>query len=185
VAAAEKAFAEKGYEGARISDIAKRAGCSVGAVYFRFADKDALFFAIVESFRAGTRERLPVLAASPFANQEEVIAAFVSATAIQAREHRGMFRAIVERGFDHSLAMDIMFSIRDELQSFLETALGRFGRKYSDLSFTVRMMSQMVYGFLLAGVLNDRAPTRLDETRTVRELTAALNAYLKSAERER
>jgi hypothetical protein len=91
----------------------------------------------------------------------------------------------VERGFDHSLAMDIMFSIRDELQSFLETALGRFGRKYSDLSFTVRMMSQMVYGFLLAGVLNDRAPTRLDETRTVRELTAALNAYLKSAERER
>ncbi|HVT24848.1 MAG TPA: TetR/AcrR family transcriptional regulator [Rhizomicrobium sp.] len=185
VAAAEKAFAEKGYEGARISDIAKRAGCSVGAVYFRFADKDALFFAIVESFRAGTRERLPVLAASPFANPEEVIAAFVSATAIQAREHRGMFRAIVERGFDHSLAMDIMFSIRDELQSFLETALGRFGRKYSDLSFTVRMMSQMVYGFLLAGVLNDRAPTRLDETRTVRELTAALNAYLKSAERER
>lgn len=185
VAAAEKAFAEKGYEGARISDIAKRAGCSVGAVYFRFADKDALFFAIVESFRAGTSERLPVLAASPFANPEEVIAAFVSATAIQAREHRGMFRAIVERGFDHSLAMDIMFSIRDELQSFLETALGRFGRKYSDLSFTVRMMSQMVYGFLLAGVLNDRAPTRLDETRTVRELTAALNAYLKSAERER
>lgn len=185
VAAAEWAFAEKGYEGARISDIAKRAGCSVGAVYFRFADKDALFFAIVESFRAGTRERLPVLAASPFANPEEVIAAFVSATAIQAREHRGMFRAIVERGFDHSLAMDIMFSIRDELQSFLEAALGKFGRKYSDLSFMVRMMSQMVYGFLLAGVLNDRAPTRLDETRTMRELTAALNAYLKSSEREK
>ncbi|HSS15201.1 MAG TPA: TetR/AcrR family transcriptional regulator, partial [Rhizomicrobium sp.] len=100
VAAAEWAFAEKGYEGARISDIAKRAGCSVGAVYFRFADKDALFFAIVESFRAGTRERLPVLAASPFADPEEVIAAFVSASATQAREHRGLFRAIVERGFD-------------------------------------------------------------------------------------
>ena len=183
VAAAELAFAEKGYEGARISDIAKRAGCSVGAVYFRFADKDALFFAIVESFRAGTRERLPVLAASPFANPEEVIAAFVSATAAQAREHRGMFRAIVERGFDQSLAMDMMFSIREELQAFLESALGRFGRKYSDLSFAVRMISQMVYGFMLTGVLNDRAPTRLDEARTTRELTVALNAYLKSAER--
>lgn len=183
VAAAEWAFAEKGYEGARISDIAKRAGCSVGAVYFRFADKDALFFAIVESFRAGTRERLPVLAASPFANPEEVIAAFVSGTAAQAREHRGMFRAIVERGFDQSLAMDMMFSIREELQAFLESALGRFGRKYSDLPFAVRMISQMVYGFMLTGVLNDRAPTRLDEARTTRELISALTAYLKSAER--
>lgn len=183
VAAAEWAFAEKGYEGARISDIAKRAGCSVGAVYFRFADKDALFFAIVESFRAGVRERLPALAASAFAGPEEVIERFVTGIAIQAREHRGMFRAIVEHGFDHSLAMEMMFSIRDELQAFLETALGKFGRKYSDLPFMVRMMSQMVYGFLLTGILNERAPTRLDETRTLRELTAALNAYLKSAER--
>jgi AcrR family transcriptional regulator len=183
VAAAEWAFAEKGYEGARMSDIARRAGCSVGAVYFRFADKDALFFAIVESFRAATRERLPVLAASSFADPQAVIAAFVAAAANQAREHRGLFRAIVEHGFDHSLAMDMMFSIRDELQAFLETALGKFGRKYADLSFTVRMMSQMVYGFLLTGVLNDRAPTRLDEARTIAELTAALSAYLKSAER--
>ena len=182
VAAAEWAFAEKGYEGARISDIAKRAGCSVGAVYFRFADKDALFFAIVETFRAGVRERLPVLAASPFASPEDVVERFVSGAATQAREHRGLFRAIVERGFDRSLAMDMMFSIRDELQAFLETALGKFGRKYSDLSFMVRMMSQMVYGFLITGVLNDRAPTRLDETRTMRELIAVLNAYLKSAE---
>lgn len=185
VAAAEWAFAEKGYEGARISDIAKRAGCSVGAVYFRFADKDALFFAIVESFRAGVRERLPVLAASPFADPDAVIERFVAATATQAREHRGLFRAIVERGFDQSLAMEMMFSIREELQTFLETVLARFGRKYSDLSFTVKMISQMAYGFLITGILNDRAPTRLDEARTTRELTAALTAYLKSAERRK
>jgi hypothetical protein len=36
---------------------------------------------------------------------------------------------------------------------------------------------------MLTGVLNDRAPTRLDEARTTRELAVALNAYLKSAER--
>jgi hypothetical protein len=79
--------------------------------------------------------------------------------------------------------MDIVFSIRGEMQSFLETALAKFGGKYDDLPFTVRMMSQLVYGFLLTGVLNARAPTQLNETRTVRELTQALNAYLKSAER--
>jgi AcrR family transcriptional regulator len=183
VAAAEKAFADKGYEGARISDIARRAGCSVGAVYFRFADKDALFFAIAESFRAGVRERLPALTTRPFAGPEEVVTFYVAAVAAQLREHRGLFRAIVERGFEHTLAMDIVFSIRGELQRFLEAALARFGAKYDDLAFTVRMMSQLVYGFLLAGVLNTRAPTQLGEARTVQELTNALIAYLKSAER--
>jgi len=183
VAAAEKVFADKGYEGARISDIAKRAGCSVGAVYFRFADKDALFFAIAESFRAGVRERLPALTQRPFASPDEVVEQYVTVVAAQLRERRGLFRAIVERGFDHTLAMDIVFSIRGELQAFLETALAKFGGKYDDLPFTVRMISQLVYGFLLTGVLNDRAPTRLDDARTVRELAAALIAYLKSAER--
>lgn len=183
VAAAEWAFAEKGYEGARISDIAKRAGCSVGAVYFRFADKDALFFAIVESFRAGVRERLPLLANAPFADSTQVIERFVTATAMRVREHRGLFRAIVEHGFDQSLAMEMIFSVRAELQSFLEAALGKFGARYADLPFMVRTMTQIVYGFLLAGVLNERAPTRLDDERTVSELIAVLTAYLKSAER--
>ncbi len=183
VAAAEWAFAEKGYEGARISDIAKRAGCSVGAVYFRFADKDALFFAIVESFRAGTRERLPLLANAIFADAQEVIERFVMVTATQVREHRGLFRAIVEHGFDQPLAMEMVFSLRAELQAFLETSIGKFGRTYTDLSFTVRMMTQIVYGFLLAGILNAHAPTRLDDERTIKELTAALIAYLNSAER--
>ncbi|HEY4125614.1 MAG TPA: TetR/AcrR family transcriptional regulator [Rhizomicrobium sp.] len=182
VAAAEWAFAEKGYEGARIADIAKRAGCSVGAVYFRFADKDALFFAIVETFRAGVRERLPLLAGMQFTNAEHVIESFVTATAAQVREHRGLFRAIVEHGFEQSLALDMIFSVRAELQAFVEESLGKFGATYADLSFTVRMMSQIVYGFLLAGVLNPRAPTRLDDARTIKELIAVLTAYLKSAE---
>src|ERR1700761_8235740 len=48
--AAESVFAKKGYDGAKISDIAEEAGVSVGAVYFRFRDKSALFSAIAESF---------------------------------------------------------------------------------------------------------------------------------------
>lgn len=182
VAAAERVFAEKGYEGARISDIAKLAGCSVGAVYFRFADKDALFFAIVESFRAGMRERLPILTQRQFSSPYDVVSQYITVVANQLRTHRGLFRAIVERGFERSLAMDIVFSIRAELQTFLETALGKFGGQYKDLPFTVRMISQLVYGFLLAGVLNERAPTRID-ARTLDELVTVVTAYLKAAER--
>ena len=50
-------FAEKGYDGAKLADIAEEAGVSVGAVYFRFKDKDALFLAIAETFIEETRAR--------------------------------------------------------------------------------------------------------------------------------
>lgn len=41
--AAEALFIEKGYEAARINDIAERAGLSKGAIYFRYESKRDLF----------------------------------------------------------------------------------------------------------------------------------------------
>src|SRR6201996_7768091 len=99
--AAESVFADKGYDGAKISDIAEEAGCSVGAVYFRFKDKDALFFAIAESFIEDARGGLSNLLGGESVAPEQVIRNFVAATAENFRKHRGLFRAIVERGFDH------------------------------------------------------------------------------------
>ena len=45
---ATNAFAEKGFAGASISGIAKRAGVSVGVIYKYYKDKKALFTACVE-----------------------------------------------------------------------------------------------------------------------------------------
>ena len=44
--AAEELIVEKGIEGASISDIAKRAGSSVGSLYHHFKDKKALLYAV-------------------------------------------------------------------------------------------------------------------------------------------
>lgn len=47
--AAAAAFAEKGYDGTRVGDIARRAGLSTGAIYSQFANKsDLLMSALVE-----------------------------------------------------------------------------------------------------------------------------------------
>lgn len=46
-AAALAVFAEKGFAGARIEEIAKRAGLSKGAVYLYFPTKEAVFRAVV------------------------------------------------------------------------------------------------------------------------------------------
>ena len=47
VAAALDAFIQSGFEATKISDVAERAGVAKGTVYLHFADKEALFEAIV------------------------------------------------------------------------------------------------------------------------------------------
>jgi AcrR family transcriptional regulator len=178
--AAEIVFAKKGYDGAKISDIAEEAGVSVGAVYFRFKDKDALFFAIAESFIEDARAGLSTLfAGAEIAEVETIIRRFVTATAQNFRRHKGMFRAIVERGMDHPLAMKTIFNFREELADSFEWAL--HGNKRASLP--VRVMTQMVYGFLLTGVLNDKAPTKITDAEAIAELANACVAYLRESAR--
>ncbi|HWA30411.1 MAG TPA: TetR/AcrR family transcriptional regulator [Rhizomicrobium sp.] len=175
LAAAETVFAKKGYDGAKISDIAEEAGCSVGAVYFRFKDKDALFFAIAESFVEDARSGFEHLFDAS-ADPEEILRSFVVATAGNFRKHRGLFRAIVERGFEHPLAMKVILRFRDEFAGALEKALRRPGKK----DIHVPMMTQMIYGFLFVGILNKQAPTQIDDARAVDALADACIAYLHS-----
>jgi len=179
--AAEAVFADEGYDGARIADIAKAAGCSVGAVYFRFKDKDALFFAIAESFAGDARARLTgLLDTNAALGLEEMVREFVRRTAANFRAHKGMFRAIVERGFDHPLAMATVMELRDEMAGALEQSLRARvkGRRAGELRLAVRVLTQMIYGFLLTGVLNTRAPTRIDDPQAVEEAAIAMIAYL-------
>jgi AcrR family transcriptional regulator len=175
--AAESVFAEKGYDGAKISDIAQEAGCSVGAVYFRFKDKSALFSAIAESFTEDARSGLAALLQGTGDDAETTVRNFVGAAAANFRRHRGLFRAIVERGLDNPQAMKTIFGFREELAAALETAL--HGAR--ETSLPVRVMTQMVYGFLIAGVLNKEAPTRITDAKAIDELANACVAYLERA----
>ena len=179
--AAEEIFASQGYESARISDIARSAGCSAGAIYFRFRDKDALFLAIAESFIGQTRRGLlDFLGEAERDDPREIIRGFVARTATNFRRHRGLFRAIVERGFDHPHVMDAMMTFREDVIGTLDRALQSKGRKRADVSACVRVIAQMVFGFLLTGVLNPRAPTRLSDDKSVFGLADAVLAYFES-----
>ena len=52
LAAALGVFAEKGFAGARMDDIAQRAGVTKGTIYLYFESKDALFDAFVHEYCA-------------------------------------------------------------------------------------------------------------------------------------
>jgi AcrR family transcriptional regulator len=58
LAAAKALFAERGYEGATIRDIAKAAGMSTGAVFASFTDKSDLFAEIAEAVQADLHRAL-------------------------------------------------------------------------------------------------------------------------------
>jgi AcrR family transcriptional regulator len=51
-------FAQRGYEGASVEEIAERAGYSHGAVYSNFAGKADLFLAVFEEYMAGRAREL-------------------------------------------------------------------------------------------------------------------------------
>jgi len=56
ISAARDAFFECGFEGAKVADIAQRAGVAEGTLYLYFRNKSALFNAVVEAFYASLTE---------------------------------------------------------------------------------------------------------------------------------
>lgn len=60
IAAATVEFAESGYAGATLDGIAARAGVTKGGVYFHFAGKEELFFAVLDHWRERRRRLLQV-----------------------------------------------------------------------------------------------------------------------------
>jgi len=62
IAAASASFAEHGYAGANLDAIGERAGVTKGGVYFHFAGKEELFFAVLDHWQL-QRRRVQVPAA--------------------------------------------------------------------------------------------------------------------------
>lgn len=69
LAAATSEFAESGYGGATLDAIAARAAVTKGGLYFHFAGKEELFFAVLDHWRERRRRmlRVPVAGEQPAA----------------------------------------------------------------------------------------------------------------------
>jgi hypothetical protein len=120
---------------------------------------------------------LPLMVAGK--SPQEIVSRCVRGTAANFRMHRGLYRAIMERGFEIPHLTEAFFEFRDEAAAFVEKALRDAGMKRRNLAFSVRVMTQMVYGFLLTGILNPRAPTKIDDDAAIEELLTACLAYMR------
>lgn len=71
-------FAEKGFRGATVRDICRRAGVHVGAVNYHFRDKMGLYTAVIEySFKVAMDKYPPDMGLGPGSGPEEKLEAFI------------------------------------------------------------------------------------------------------------
>lgn len=91
--AAAEVFAERGYEGAAVSDIARRAGFTTGAIYGCFRDKGEL---LLEVIRAALRtQQEAAISASRAARQPELAGRFAALAGAFLDDEAGAQRALV------------------------------------------------------------------------------------------
>ncbi len=79
--AAETVFAEKGYNGAAVRDIAKAAGVNLGLITYYFGSKDRLFIAVVnhrhDSWHRHVHDSVQAAIEDPDAGFEDFVRAFI------------------------------------------------------------------------------------------------------------
>jgi AcrR family transcriptional regulator len=74
ICAAREAFLEKGYDGVSMDEVANRAGVAKQTVYARYASKDALFLAVVDSVQGKMLSALCAAGSLPIRDRLQRIA---------------------------------------------------------------------------------------------------------------
>lgn len=86
VEAAAHVFAERGYQVARVADVAERAGIGKGTVYEYFRSKEDLFLAVFEAYGVGTLEGTTARLGPPPDSALQTLLEFADATLATCQE---------------------------------------------------------------------------------------------------
>lgn len=92
-----------GFPGTSMAELARAAGCSVGALYYHFPDKEALFDCVVEEATSSALEAIRTRAAEGryrLATTAEVIRAVVEDFSGFIHDNQGMIRAVYQRAME-------------------------------------------------------------------------------------
>jgi AcrR family transcriptional regulator len=98
--AALDVFAERGFEAARLDDVAARAGVAKGTLYLYFDDKEALFEDVLRSAVSPILERLDLLAAEPDLPTDRILEALFAAfeEEVLGTKRKLLLRLIIAEG---------------------------------------------------------------------------------------
>ncbi|MDP3802450.1 TetR/AcrR family transcriptional regulator [Brevundimonas sp.] len=103
LAAALEVFAERGFQAARLEEVARRAGVSKGALYLYFETKADLFRAVVTDAISPNLERVKMMAAAPVPFEQAVRmgVGMLARTVVTDRRITGVVKLVIAESRNH------------------------------------------------------------------------------------
>ncbi|CAN7153807.1 TetR family transcriptional regulator [Brevundimonas sp. LjRoot202] len=103
LAAALEVFAERGFQAARLEEVAKRAGVSKGALYLYFETKADLFRAVVTDAISPNLEHVKALASAdvPFEQAARLGVGMLARTVVTDRRITGVVKLVIAESRNH------------------------------------------------------------------------------------
>jgi AcrR family transcriptional regulator len=177
LAAGFRLVEERDFEAISIADIARSAGCSVGAFYFRFADKDAFFRAMIAHRLAEARASLPALLEPPGADPLSVL---VSAVVESFRRRPGFLRATLRKSMGDASVWEPMRAhghfVADQFLQRLVRDAGE--RPAPDAELRIRFAFQIMNGTLINALINAPGPVQIDHPALTAQLVRAMRLVI-------
>jgi len=182
VSAGRKLLATRDYDNVSVSMITAEVGCSVGAFYGRFTDKDTFLRTLISStFDTSTRAADRDLDADHWRNASgaAVARAIVRHVVAQARgENAGVWRTAVKLGRTDPAALRALLTYRDGVADKATALLSHHLPKRSGAEKSIRAAMQIVHGTVMDAVLHPQGPLPLDGDAMIDALTNVMIGHL-------
>lgn len=180
--AGERAFAASGFWQTHITDIAKRAGCSVGSFYRRFEDKEAFFLALQSDMAARAEANIAKFFEDPEREGEaldELIIRLARNTARTMRGIEGYYRALFELSLRGQNVWPPMRRVEAIEAEFLVRLLKARGMPVDEkLQKRAHLAIRMMHGQIISAMLHGPGPWSADDPELHEELGLVLIRYL-------
>jgi AcrR family transcriptional regulator len=140
LSAGREAFAQRGYAGSRLADIAGAAGLTTGAFYRHFPSKADFFTSL---FSAYGEDLLAAL------RRARTLRAQLEEWLLVAREHRGVMRAAQELAVAGTAEAELRRQLREDVAALLGQRLDAAVPGLADLGPAARMLADIVSQYAL------------------------------------
>ncbi len=181
--AAAALIAERGVAATSVAAVARSASSSVGAIYFRFGDKERLVAAVLQRAMDAIGSEIESLLADARLQRHGAVTLLTRYVALAVsvfRRERGLMRAVFAQSLTETGAFDPWRQLGIDSRKRLAAALEGMTemRRVEQREFRLLAGMQAVYGTLLSATMNRAWPMDLDDPRMADELARMLLGYL-------
>lgn len=175
---------ERGIDNCSMNDVAEAAGSSIGALYFRFGNREGFVSAVMErqiDQAARDFERVASALRASADAPAEIVSGVVGWLVRNFAENQGLLRAQLRRSLE---APQVWRPFQDLARIIISEAIGLLSRfpqieDDPDWELHVRVVMQMTIGTLNNILINNPGPLELSDPRTSEELGVAAIRYLR------